>query len=79
MFEEEFDVVAEAIALVRAKFSHLKTTPQFRIAPRCGHDTFRRFGMAADYLRAEAVPGLAEQMCRTYTMALSFSCKLDSF
>jgi hypothetical protein len=76
-FHDEDIVIDMAMADARARFKHLTPALHFTIDVRGGLDTYRKFGVAADYLRSEAVSGLATQFCDTYHLNKSFSCKLD--
>ena len=73
-FHEEVDIIETALEMARARFSHLHRPANVSIDVRGGKNTYERFGVAADDVRAEANSGAAEAFCEKFRL-----CKSASF
>ena len=78
-FHEEADVIQVMLAMARVRFEDVPRQSHFTIDVRGGQDTYNRFGMVTDGLRAEAAPDIPVHFCRNYRLQLSFACKLPLY
>ena len=78
-FHEEAEIVELALANARDRFAHLPWHSNFSIDVRGGQGTFKRFGVASDYLQASATSGTPEACCTVFSLHKSASFKLSLY